>query len=77
MHPETNFGTALELLKQGKYVSRAGWNGKGQFLGFQKPDDTSKMTKPYIFITTVQKDLVPWIASQTDLISEDWYEISL
>lgn len=45
MHPETNFGTALELLKQGKYVSRAGWNGKGQFLGFQKPDDTSKDDK--------------------------------
>lgn len=30
------------------------------------------MTLPYIFITTVQGDRVPWLASQTDLLAEDW-----
>ena len=27
-----NFGKAVEALKQGKMVTRAGWNGKGMFL---------------------------------------------
>lgn len=27
-----NFGQALEALKEGKKVSRSGWNGKGQFV---------------------------------------------
>jgi hypothetical protein len=30
------------------------------------------MTLPYIFMKTVQGDLVPWLASQTDLLAEDW-----
>jgi len=30
------------------------------------------MTLPYIYITTVQGDLVPWLASQTDLLAADW-----
>ncbi len=29
---ELNFGQALEALKQGKRVRRAGWNGKGMYL---------------------------------------------
>ena len=31
-----NFGQALEILKQGKKVARKGWNGKGQFVVYQK-----------------------------------------
>ena len=31
------------------------------------------MSLPYIYITTVQGNRVPWIASQTDLLSQDWY----
>lgn len=67
-----NFGQALEELKAGKSISRKGWNGPDQFLKLQKPDENSKMTLPYIYITTVQHDLVPWLASQTDLLSDDW-----
>lgn len=53
--------------------SRRGWNGPGQFIELQVPDQHSKMTLPYIFITTVQGDRVPWLASQTDLLASDWY----
>jgi hypothetical protein len=53
--------------------SRRGWNGPGQFIELQVPDQHSKMTLPYIFITTVQGDRVPWLASQTDLLAKDWY----
>jgi len=67
-----SFGDALFYLKQGYSVSRLGWNGKGQDLTLQKPDQNSKMTKPYIYITTVQGDKIPWLASQTDMLEEDW-----
>lgn len=67
-----DFGCALANLKSGHSVARAGWNGRGQFLTLQVPDAHSKMTLPYIYITTVQGDRVPWLASQTDLLSEDW-----
>jgi hypothetical protein len=67
-----DFGTALSSLKRGEKVYREGWNGKGQYLELQRPDDNSKMTLPYIFITTVKGDRVPWLASQTDMLAEDW-----
>lgn len=75
MEPEFDFGEALKRLKAGKSVSRVGWNGPGQLLTLQVPDDHSKMSLPYIYIQTVQGDLVPWLASQTDMLADDWCEI--
>jgi hypothetical protein len=70
-----NFSVALAYLKEGCIVHREGWNGKGMYLKLQCPDEHSKMTLPYIYMYTAQGDLVPWLASQTDLLSEDWYII--
>jgi len=79
-----NFGDAIELLKSGEKVARKGWNGKGIFIKLQVPDAHSKMTHPYIYIDTTglqtdnpdaPKSLVPWLASQTDMLSEDWVEV--
>lgn len=76
-----NFGQAIEELKKGSKVARSGWNGKGIFIELQVPDEYSKMTHPYIFIDTTglqtnnqdaPKNRVPWLASQTDMLSEDW-----
>jgi len=69
---DLNFGMALEMLKDGHRMTRAGWNGKGQFLELQTPDENSKMNLPYIYISTVDGKLVPWLGSQTDLLSGDW-----
>ena len=66
------FGEAIENLKKGKRVTRKGWNGKGMYLEMQNPDDHSKMTRSYIYMKTVNDDLVPWVASQSDMIEEDW-----
>ena len=65
-------GEAIEKLRAGHRVARAGWNGKDQYLELQVPDSHSKMTLPYIYIRTVQGDLVPWLASQTDILADDW-----
>lgn len=70
-----NFGQAIEALKQGKRVARTGWNGKNMHLELQRPDEHSKMTLPYIYMYTAQGDNVPWLASQTDMLSKDWTTI--
>lgn len=67
-----DFGQALGRIKSGGRVRRTGWNGKGMYIQLQRPDVHSKMTLPYIYMSTVQGDLVPWLASQTDLLAEDW-----
>ncbi len=67
-----DFSQALQKLKAGQRITRAGWNGPGQYLELQVPDANSKMTLSYIYTHTVQGDLVPWLASQTDILSEDW-----
>lgn len=70
-----NFGQAIEALKSGKKVARKGWNGKNMHLELQRPDEHSKMTLPYIFMYTAQGDNVPWLASQTDMLAEDWVTV--
>ena len=72
------FGQAIEAMKRGDKVSRVGWNGKGLWLELQAPDTNSKMTLPYIFMSypsyakTTPGARVPWLASQTDMLAEDW-----
>ena len=76
-----NFGEAIKALKNGEKVCRCGWNGEGIFLMLQIPDEHSKMTSPYIYIDTsnlrtenpnAPKVVVPWLASQTDMLADDW-----
>ena len=77
-----DFGAALKALKEGKRVARKGWNGKGMWLTLQVPDKHSKMTLPYIYIEYPKNpkhhaypdgSRCPWFASQTDMLSEDWF----
>jgi len=67
-----NFGQAIEMLKQGRRVCRKGWNGKGMYLELQVPDKHSKMSLPYIYMKTACENRVPWLASQTDILTDDW-----
>ena len=71
-----DFGDVVKKMKYrgGRFV-RAGWNGKNMYIELQVPDEHSKMTLPYIFMKTVQGDLVPWLASQTDMLADDWMEV--
>lgn len=72
---EFDFGIALDALRGGRKVARNGWNGKGQWIALQEPNENSKMSLPYLYIRTVGGDLVPWLASQTDLLARDWVEV--
>jgi hypothetical protein len=82
-----NFGQALEALKEGKKVSREGWNGKGMFLflvpgsRFQVnrapllgiyPEGTTIDYHAHVDMKTADNKVVPWLCSQTDMLSDDW-----
>jgi hypothetical protein len=74
-----NFGAALEYLKSWAglgTVARDGWNGKGMWIGIVKPSLASDMDLPYIYMKTADNKTVPWLASQTDILSEDWVVVS-
>jgi hypothetical protein len=73
-----NFGEALEHLKRGKRVAREGWNGKGMWLqaipanGYMISNGPTNPTLPWIGMKTADDKFVPWVASQTDILAEDW-----
>ena len=66
------FGEAIKQMHDGRKVCRIGWNGKAMWLAIQTPDERSKMTVPYIYMKTADNNLVPWQASQTDMLATDW-----
>lgn len=84
--PNFSFSIALDYLKQGKKVARAGWNGKGMFLfladdiEFHTEADLScvsdlegDLTEQSIVLKTADnKFVVGWLASQTDMLADDW-----
>lgn len=84
------FSIALALLKDGKRVSREGWNGKGMFI-FLVPGSTFKVNRApllgiypegteinyhaHIDMKTADGQIVPWLCSQTDMLADDWSEV--
>lgn len=82
-----DFSKALIAIKEGKKVSREGWNGKGMFV-FLVPGSTFKVNRhpllgiypegteitycPHVDMKTADGKVVPWLVSQTDLMAEDW-----
>ena len=80
-----SFGKGLKKLKEGKKITRKGWNGKGMYL-FLSPALGCQMYKkytekdindiqPFIVMKTADGTLVPWTASQTDILAEDWVTV--
>ena len=75
---EVSFSEALQAVKVGHPISRQGWNGAGLKVHAQYPDTGSKNTLHYLYIQypadakTTPNARVPWLASQTDIMAEDW-----
>jgi len=84
---EGSFGWALKMLENGEKVARDGWNGKDMFL-FLVPGSKFKVNRPpllgiypegteieyhaHIDMKTAQGYVVPWLASQADILAKDW-----
>ena len=85
-----DIGAALDILKNGGIVTRKGWNGKGMFLYYVPKGDYLPRTEAatwafkgepvpygaYIAMKTADGNVVPWLASQTDLLAEDWVDMT-
>ena len=79
-----NFGEAIEALKKGERVARNGWNGKKMFLFLVKPvgiEYKKELPEQYEYCEHIEsiamktaddKILVGWLASQNDILAEDW-----
>ena len=90
MRNNMDFSEALLEIKAGKKVARSGWNGAGQFvflvpssrftvdrpplLGIY-PEGTVIDYCPHVDIRNAQGQIVPWLASQGDLMATDWVEV--
>lgn len=77
-----NFGLAIEAAQQGKKIARKGWNGTNIFVALHVPEDDEPMTAPFLYIDTTGllsynphavHARVPWLASQTDMLADDWF----
>jgi hypothetical protein len=81
------FGMAVEGIKQGLKMARRGWNGKGLFIYYVHAnrylaqsraardyfgEDAMVPYRDYIAMKTVNEEVVPWVASQSDILAEDW-----
>lgn len=78
------FDTAILLFEKGERLTRKGWNRSGMWIELQKPDENSKMTRPYLYhcsrrgstnhygsdVRDVER--VPWSPSNTDIFARDW-----
>lgn len=75
-----NFGQALEALKQNQKVAREGWNGKRMYIYldyYPEHDSEPKTYDPFITMKTALGSHQPgWLASQADLLAEDWQIIN-
>ena len=75
------FGGALEALKAGKKVARNGWNGKGMYLYLadgklltqEIGDGSYPFTDSIVMKTSDNRFCIGWLASQTDMLAEDWH----
>lgn len=74
-------GMAIEALKLGHKVAREGWNGKGMWLEHVPAEhwfvgvDTRRQLAdrlPWIGMKTADDKFVPWLASQSDMLADDW-----
>lgn len=82
MQPRMTFGEAIEALKAGKRVERLGWNGKGMWLVLIHPGNAMHTStagafdmQPCIGMKTADGKMQPgWLASQADMLSDDWVE---
>lgn len=64
------FGLAIEAMKKGLGIRLPHWS-KEVHIRIQKPDAHSKMTAPYMYVTS-RFGLVPWNPTQIELLAEDW-----
>ncbi|QXO10186.1 hypothetical protein pEaSNUABM37_00226 [Erwinia phage pEa_SNUABM_37] len=73
------YSEVLEGLKAGKSYARAGWNGKGLSISLA-PDGAVVihgfvLQSFFVLFNTITMTANTWVASVSDTLAEDWYEV--
>jgi hypothetical protein len=82
------FGEAIEAAKSGAKIQRAGWNGKGMWVRcvdlysdaefrVREIEPCEGTWLPFLAMKTVDNKIVPWLASQTDMLADDWCALAV
>ena len=78
------FGMAIEAAKKGKRIARKGWNGKGQYVELAKAISYKSPTgavvnaehdrhwEPGAGLRGHLRRQMGWLASQADMLADDW-----
>lgn len=69
------FGEAIESMRAGGKIRLPAWSEE-VFISIQVPDENSKMTAPYFYVTS-RFGLVPWIPTMIEMFSTEWEMISI
>ena len=79
-----NFGKAIEAVREGKKIQRAGWNGKNQYVELAtcisyknangeiinvEHNNIGNTALAFVGTSGVQ---LGWLASQADMLADDW-----
>lgn len=68
-----DFSDALTQMKVGSRIARAGWNGRGMWIAvYDTVPIDGQASRAFIYMKTADDQRVPWVASQTDLLADDW-----
>lgn len=91
MHKDFDFGVAIHIMRDGRRVARRGWNGKGMFAylvpaasypvqtGAAKAyfgDNVLVPYRAYLALKTAEDDVATWAPSCSDVLAEDWFEVT-
>lgn len=96
---DLSFPEALQALKHGRRIARAGWSGEGMFIYlkhglaptgheglidgvfpdlFEQGAHDGSPVMPSIQMNTASGATVTgWLASQTDMLAEDWFVLGV
>lgn len=69
-----NFPDALKECLAGKQITNENWNGKGMYIEVVNgsTNEYYEVLLPYLQITNVCGEKVPWVPSTGDLFSDKW-----
>ena len=74
-----SFSHALIMMIEGRNMARRNWNGANMFVyhvSAHTPRWGGDVThKEYLVIKDPEDNIVPWTATQTDILAHDWYEV--
>lgn len=67
-------GWAIDEMRSNQLMRRRGWHGEGMWVAICE-ESGAKMTAPFLYMRLPNGRLIPWVASQSDLLADDWEHV--